>query len=1043
MNRTKLYITALIIILFFLSIWSFDSEIRDNGIKINELYMQRRNHLIEKFPEIKQFMFRPSDRNIIDFSSKSPADTVSILVLKIEFIEDTTSLSTGNGKMDLRQSMDGEFVVDSSGDSSRNLYYDPPHDSLYFFRHMEALQNYYADDSHGKLFTEFDIQPKGLYNTYTVPHTMMYYGDTINIVQGMFSLLRDGIKEAEMAGLDFTPYDCIIIFHAGSMWQTDMLYDSPFDLPAVYISGADIVFGEPIKAGSREYIDGIIYSETANQDGGYAYIQGGLVHEFGHQLGLYDLYDTSSRTMGMGGWALMGTGNWNMSGLVPPHHAGYNAYTKYNINPNSTYSNWIYFNQTLEITENTENISIKYLGANEDSSIKLVKIPINAQEYFIIENRYAFMSSDTLTDNPDSNGFRVWKDGVLVSVNDYDVSLPLDINTGGLAIYHIDQTIIAADSGMNEINAGEIKGIDMEEADMVQDFEMSFYDITDIDKVFTGSMYDVFYRGGVNSSFTPNTKPNTDANNKGKSHIWIYDISMPDTIMTFSVLFNYRLEGFPFTLSSEPDVNAPVTVFINDTNYIFIQTVTGEIIAINEFGQPGFNSNGLVASFNSDNESYSTPAVGNVCGSSEPELIVTSYSGDIHILRTDTLNNRNNFIPANNSPFSLSDGIASSAVLHDIDGDSLLEILISGEDMYFHVLNVGEDSIFESPGFPIYLGAESWSMPIVAENTIYTLAGDGVIHGFDFSGVLKLSSSTENVAFTSSSPAAADIDNDGNVEIIFIRGDGSVISVDGVTGKTEFSVNIGIDPFYSSPVIGDINNDGNLDIVLFAANVLYVIDKNGAVLNNYPIITEANEYIQSSPILADVNGDDIQDIIIMMPDGRIDVISDAPTPGFPLQSGQKSFVTPYLTDLNDNGFMDIITVGSNELYVYEINTAHNQFNWPSYHYNNFNNRYYPFASHAAVNEDLIIEGNNNYIYPNPASDQFTLRFESGTGGSYEIRIFDASGNMKKLIDGNAESGVNEIPVYTRDMGAGFYILKLKITSSDETYIKTFKFVVRK
>ncbi|MCK4523616.1 immune inhibitor A, partial [candidate division WOR-3 bacterium] len=388
---------------------------------------------------------------------------------------------------------------------------------------------------------------------------MMFYGDPNNIVMGMFSLLRDAIKEADISGeVDFDRFDAVIILHAGSMWQSDILYDSPFDLPAVYISGADIVFGEPIRAGDKEFIDGIIYSETANQDGGIAYTQGGLAHEFGHQLGLYDLYDTSGRTMGMGGWALMGTGNWNMSGLVPPHHAGYNAYTRYNISPNNDYANWVYFNQTLEITNDTNNIKLKYMGANEDSSYKLVKIPINAHEYFLIENRYAFMSPDTISENLDSNGFRQWKDGVLVNVNDYDVSLPLEINTGGLAIYHIDESIIVADSGMNEINAGVIKGIDMEEADKVQDFEMSYYDITDFEKVFMGSKYDVFYRGGINNSFTPNTMPSTNANNKANSHIWIYDISLPDTLMTFSVKFNYRLDGFPYEMNTLPDVNAPV-----------------------------------------------------------------------------------------------------------------------------------------------------------------------------------------------------------------------------------------------------------------------------------------------------------------------------------------------------------------------------------------------------------------------------------------------------------------------------------------------------
>lgn len=1038
----KLAILTLMIISTII-IFGFTDDIISRSTELNKVYYEKRQILMNKYPQITQFMFRPSDRHIIDFTKKAPSDTVTVLVLKVEFLEDTTALTTGNGKMDLRGSMDGEFVTDSTGDSTRNLYYDPPHDSLYFYRHMEALQNYYMDDSHGKLYVDFDIQPKGLINTYTVPHSMKFYGDTINIVQGMFSLLRDAIKEAEIAGLDFTPYDCVIIFHAGSMWQTDMLYDSPFDLPAVYISGADIVFGEPIKAGSREYIDGIIYSETGNQDNGIAYIQGGLVHEFGHQLGLYDLYDTSGRTMGMGGWALMGTGNWNMSGLVPPHHAGYNAYTKYNINPNNNYSNWIYFNQTLTVDSDTEDIKIKYLGANEDTSYKMIKVPINANEYFLIENRFAYMSPDTISDNPDSNGFRVWKDGVLIDVNDYDVSLPLEINTGGLAIYHIDQSIIVADSGMNEINAGYIKGIDMEEADGVQDFEMDLYDITDVDKVFNGSAQDVFYRGGVNASFTPNTMPNTAANNGGKSHIWIYDISMPDTLMTFSVLYDYRIGNFPFTLNSEPDVNAPVPVSIAGDNYIIIQTVSGEIYIMDEQGNPAFSPNGLIAVFDSDNESYSTPAVGNIYGDDDVEIVITSYSGSIHALRTDTVNARNYFMSIPASPFETGDGLAASAVLYDIDNDSYEEILIAGEDMYLHVLNADGDSMIESPGFPIYLGAESWSMPVVADSHIFVLGADGIIHKVDFSGNKVFRSNTENVTFTSSSPAAADIDNDGNAELIFIRGDGSIISVDGSTGKTEFEQNINVSPFYTSPVLGDINSDGMLEIVFFAENKLYALDSKGNVLNNYPIMLDTDQYIQASPILADINNDSHLDILIMMPDGRLDVISDNVTPGLPLQSGQKSYVTPLVCDINDNGNIDIILVGDKQIYAYEMNSGDYSRNWASYHYSSGNNRYYPFASEPYQNSDAIVNGNNNYIYPNPVSDEFTLRFESGTNGDFEIFIFDETGEMKKNQKGIFTEGINETSVYTRDMGAGFYILKLKLIHGSSNTVKTFKFVVRR
>jgi len=724
-------------------------------------------------PLYKGFVSVPAERNIIDYNSKSikdAKDTINVLVLKVEFLEDTSSLTTGNGKMDLRGSEDDEFVYDSTEQTYvRNLYYQTPHDSLYFYRQMEALRNYYLDDSRNKLYIDFGIYPKGLYTAYTMKHTMLYYGDTINMVAGLFNLFKDALKEAEVTGgVDFQKYDCVIIFHAGSMWQTDYNGDSPFDLAAVYILGADAVFGEQVTVGGKSFNDGIIYSETGNQDGGYAFIQGGLVHEFGHQLGLYDLYDVSGVTMGMGGWAVHGTGNWNLDGMVPPHHAGYNAASIFNANPNSDYPSWIYFNQTTTIDKDTQNVKIKYLGSNEDTSLKLVKIPINAYEYYIVENRFVYQNPDTSSSNPDSNGFRVWKDGVLVKVDDYDISLPPDIGSGGLAVYHIDKTIIDADSGYNELNVWPNYAVLMEEADMVQDFQTNFYDVTDLEKVFYGSPYDLFFKGGVNDMFTPKTIPNTKENNGGNSHIYIYNVSPPDTVMTFSLLYDYKVKGFPFYMNTAADVNSPVVKEINGKQVIFLQTMKGEIYAIDKNGNGAFNSTGLVSLYNSAAESYSTPAFGSIVKTGSDEMVVTSYSGDVNVIRTDTLNSRGMFVSVKGSPFTAGDGIVSSAVLADIDDDSLDEILFTSEDMYLHILEYS-DSIVEKEFSPIYLGSESWSMPIVLGDRIIVLGADGVVRGYNFSGVLLFSSPTENIEYTSSSPLAADIDGDGTIEIIFIR----------------------------------------------------------------------------------------------------------------------------------------------------------------------------------------------------------------------------------------------------------------------------------
>jgi immune inhibitor A len=54
---------------------------------------------------------------------------------------------------------------------------------------------------------------------------------------------------------------------------------------------------------------------TAPEDGRV----GVFSHEFGHMLGLPDLYDTTDLSHGVGDWCVMGRGSWNNFGLTPGH----------------------------------------------------------------------------------------------------------------------------------------------------------------------------------------------------------------------------------------------------------------------------------------------------------------------------------------------------------------------------------------------------------------------------------------------------------------------------------------------------------------------------------------------------------------------------------------------------------------------------------------------------------------------------------------------------------------------------------------------------
>lgn len=179
---------------------------------------------------------------------------------------------------------------------------------------------------------------------------------------------------------------------------------------------------------------------------------GVFAHEFGHVLGLPDLYDTSYRTRGVGDWCLMGGGSWGGNGNKPTRMSAWCV----------SKLDWI----TPQNVTTNGAVKIDTLANDPKACHRLWTGGTKGPEYFLIENRQ--------------------KTG-------QDSALP----GGGLAIWHIDE------NQSNNTNPLSYR-VGLVQADGMKDLENNRN---------SGEPNDLFPGTDGVTSITDSTNPSTRANN--------------------------------------------------------------------------------------------------------------------------------------------------------------------------------------------------------------------------------------------------------------------------------------------------------------------------------------------------------------------------------------------------------------------------------------------------------------------------------------------------------------------------------------------------
>jgi outer membrane protein assembly factor BamB len=172
------------------------------------------------------------------------------------------------------------------------------------------------------------------------------------------------------------------------------------------------------------------------------------------------------------------------------------------------------------------------------------------------------------------------------------------------------------------------------------------------------------------------------------------------------------------------------------------------------------------------------------------------------------------------------------------------------------------------------------------------------------------------------SPALGDVDDDGQIEVIFgstsLPGISAYICVlNGKTGTLEESY-IADNCIVSPPNIGDIDNDGDIEVVIGSYDdKVYVIDHKNRIVE-WTFSTDAN--IHSSPALGNIDYDDNLEIVIGSQDGNVYALDGEGGLEWEYPTGDKGVISsPALGDSDKDGSLDIIVFGCNDHNVYGIN----------------------------------------------------------------------------------------------------------------------------
>lgn len=372
---------------------------------------------------------------VLAFAPNSFAvDTLEVFALRIQFQEEKNdnSLTTGTGVFDSDKKEKDAYSLDPPGRRGT---------ASYWLKHFEFANNYFNAVSGGNLVVKARVfpDPSTGSTVYTLAKPIIDYNRTSKKKgektaeydearsRDYLTFIYDAIAAAAADSSEAGPFRipvsenpnvkrAYMIIHAGASRLVDggsmgtKGADTPGDFMDIYIAGDDwqYLLADSAKSKAAEPIIGLtsvgdtatmgiripggkvdtlrsvmVLSETASQDGLNWGVNGILVNQLAREIGLPNTYDVVKGISRLGYYDVMDFAGYNAgNGFMPSMPAAWER----------AYMGWSQVKEVRPVAGKPVTVDVSAAGTGKGTEI--VKVPLSASEYLLIENRQRSWSDD-------------------------------------------------------------------------------------------------------------------------------------------------------------------------------------------------------------------------------------------------------------------------------------------------------------------------------------------------------------------------------------------------------------------------------------------------------------------------------------------------------------------------------------------------------------------------------------------------------------------------------------------------------------------------